>query len=233
MIELNVPRGVRGVMTTREGGISKGMYGSFNLGTHVDDDPVRVEHNRARLAYQLGVELAWMNQVHGTQCAYRTAATLIPTADAQWTEQSEIGLCVGVADCLPVGLVKRDGSAVAVAHAGWRGLAAGVIENAAEPLADQVQAILGPCIGPRAFQVGPEVRQAFVDQHSDWSEFFVADRDDRFLADLRGLARARLHRLGIEVIQDIDECTFSHPERWFSYRREAPGGRMAMVLWLG
>ena len=117
MIELNVPRGVRGVMTTREGGISKGMYGSFNLGTHVDDDPVRVEHNRARLAYQLGVELAWMNQVHGTQCAYRTAATLIPTADAQWTEQSELGLCVGVADCLPVGLVKRDGSAVAVAHA--------------------------------------------------------------------------------------------------------------------
>jgi len=96
-----------------------------------------------------------------------------------------------------------------------------------------VQAILGPCIGPRAFQVGPEVRQAFVDQQSDWSEFFVADRDDRFLADLRGLARARLHRLGIEVIQDIDECTFSHAERWFSYRREAPGGRMAMVLWLG
>ena len=232
MIELQVPAGVRGVMTTREGGISKGDYASLNLGTHVEDDPVKVEFNRARLTQRLGVPLAWMNQVHGVDCVYRSAAANIPTADAQWTDQSQVALCVGVADCLPVGLLRRDGSAVAVAHAGWRGLAAGVIESAAEPLGGDLQAILGPCIGPTNFQVGPEVREAFVEQEASWQRYFSPDRDDRFLADLRGLARARLDRLGIPVIQDIDQCTVEHQDTWFSYRRQPPGGRMAMILWL-
>lgn len=233
MIELNVPRGVRGVMTTREGGISKGMYASLNLGSHVNDDPARVEHNRARLQHQLGVQLAWMNQVHGTDCVYRTGVSMVPTADAQWTDQPEIALCVGVADCLPVALFKTDGSAVAVAHAGWRGLAAGVLENTAEPMGGSIQAIMGPCIGAMQFQVGEEVRQAFVDLDPDNAEFFRADQSSKFLADLRGLARRKLDALGIEVVQDINECTVTQADRWFSYRREAPGGRMAMVVWLG
>lgn len=232
MIELNVANGVRGVMTTREGGISKGEFASFNLGTHVGDDPVKVEFNRARLSARLGVPLLWMNQVHGTECVYRTRSGVLPTADAQWTDQSEVGLCVGVADCLPVGLFALDGSRVAVAHAGWRGLAAGVIENACEPMQGQVGAILGPCIGPAAFEVGPEVRQAFIDQRADWDEFFVPTAQGKFLGDLRGLARARLFDLGIPVVQDIDECTVGQPDRWFSYRRQPPSGRMAMVLWL-
>ena len=154
MIELNLPAGVRGVMTTRSGGISKGQYASNNLGAHVQDDPVKVEFNRARLTARLGVPLAWMNQVHGHQCAYRTAPDNVPTADAQWTDQKNIGLTVGVADCLPVGLAQSDGQAIAVAHAGWRGLAEGVIESALEPLQGDVVAVLGPCIGPGAFQVG-------------------------------------------------------------------------------
>ena len=232
MIELRVPAGVRGVMTTREGGISKGPYASFNLGTHVDDDPVKVEFNRARLRSRLGVSLAWMNQVHGNDCVYRSAADNVPTADAQWTDQSEVGLCVGVADCLPVGLIRQDGTAVAVAHAGWRGLASGVIESAAEPLGGEVIAVLGPCIGAQSFQVGPEVRQSFIDADESSADFFKADHGDRFLADLRGLARRRLERLGIAVVQDIDECTVLQSDHWFSHRRESPSGRMAMVLWL-
>ena len=231
MIELNLPAGVRGVMTTRAGGISKGQYASNNLGAHVQDDPVKVEFNRARLTARLGVPLAWMNQVHGHQCAYRTAPDNVPTADAQWTDQKNIGLTVGVADCLPVGLAQSDGQAIAVAHAGWRGLAEGVIESALEPLQGDVVAVLGPCIGPGAFQVGPEVREAFVSQNPAWSHFFMPDLGDRFLANLRGLALARLSDLGVQVVQDMDQCTVSDPETWFSYRRESPGGRMAMVLW--
>ena len=224
-----LPQGIAGWMSTRSGGASQGMYTSLNLGDHVGDDADSVAQNRRVVENYVACPLAWLNQVHGTDVIYRSDPTEVPQADAQWTDQKELGLCIGVADCLPVGFARQDASAVAVAHAGWRGLCGGVLENTAQALGGELLACLGPCIGPRAFQVGPEVRDAFCDLDAASGVHFVPD-NGKYLADLRGLAKRRLAAIGIPIVSDLDQCTVEQPERWFSYRRQSPGGRMAMVL---
>ncbi|MGB0957768.1 MAG: peptidoglycan editing factor PgeF, partial [Litorivicinus sp.] len=212
------------------GGVSTGQWDSLNLGTHVHDSPVAVAINRQRVTHSMGAPLAWMDQVHGVDCVQRTDSQGIPEADAQWTEAAGLALAVGVADCLPVGFCADDGSRVGVAHAGWRGLAGGVIEATAAAMGGSLIAVLGPCIGQAAFQVGPEVREKFCNADPAAASAFVADDDGRWRCDLRAIARQRLKTLGIEVVYDIDECTYANPDRWFSFRRHRPGGRMALVM---
>lgn len=218
-------------MTTRQGGVSTGQYSALNLGTHVQDDPQHVAKNRQRVQDHVGRPLAFLTQVHGTWVEDRTSPAGAPEADAQVTERSDFALHIGVADCLPVGFAQIDGQKVGAAHAGWRGLLGGVIENTAAHFQRDCVLVLGPCIGPTAFQVGGEVREQFLDTDAALSRFFQPDPEGRFLCDLKGIARHRIARLGIPVVDDIDDCTFTQAERWFSYRRERPGGRMGLVIW--
>ncbi|MDZ7749320.1 MAG: peptidoglycan editing factor PgeF [Halofilum sp. (in: g-proteobacteria)] len=194
--------------------------------------------NRARLAEGLGLpaEPAWLRQVHGTAVVRADAATDLPEADAAWTDAPGVVCAVLTADCLPVVLAADDDSCVAVAHAGWRGLAAGVLEAAVGALpADgaRLRAWLGPAIGPRAFEVGDEVRAAFVDPDPAAAAAFVRSSPDRWLADLYTLARRRLRTAGVTRIDGGGRCTLREPQRFFSHRRDGPDtGRMATLAWL-
>lgn len=231
---------VRVCSTTRRGGFATGLQATFSLDPRPDVDPAVLEANRQRLrsALSLPAEPAWLHQVHGREVVDASAirAGERPEADAVWTDQHRTVCAILTADCLPVALADRDGRAVAVAHAGWRGLAGGVIEAtvAALPVGpERLRAWLGPAIGPRAFEVGPEVRAAFIDADPAAATAFRRGRDDRWLADLYGLARRRLQLFGITDITGGGHCTFSDPERFFSYRRDgAATGRMATLAWL-
>lgn len=239
-VQWAAPPGVGACMTTREGGSSAGPYASFNLGCHVGDDPEAVASNRRALAQALGgVRLQWLSQEHGARVVRATAATLAdePRADAAWTDEPGMACCVLVADCLPVLLSAENGRAVGAAHAGWRGLAAGVVEAALEQVARgagcepaQVVAWLGPCIGPRRFEVGEDVLQAFGGgprfTASGWR-----DGRPRWLADLPGLAADRLRAAGVQSIGDGAACTVEEPSRFFSYRRDGVTGRLAAAVW--
>ncbi len=231
-----VPAGVRAVMTTRRGGVSVGPYASFNLATHVGDDERAVAANRHRLRHALGLpaEPAWLEQVHGT-----TVAVLERehpgAADAAVTTRRGQVCAVLVADCLPVFLAGRAGDRVGVAHAGWRGLAGGVIEATVAALdcePGSLVAWLGPSIGPDAFEVGGEVREAFLDRDAQAAGAFRAGRAGRFLADLPALARRRLAALGIHDVRGGGLCTHADPGRFYSYRRDGVTGRMAALAWL-
>lgn len=210
----------------------------FNLALHVGDDPVRVERNRQQLqaALPAPARLAWLQQVHGVAVA-RADDESVPEADALWTDEPGLACCVLTADCLPVLLCTADGARVAAAHAGWRGLAAGVLEASVAALGgDSCFAWLGPAIGAKAFEVGPEVRSAFVDaMHPADTDatlrcFAPSIRDGHYFADLHGLARLRLRHLGVEHISAVDACTYSQPARFFSYRRDGQTGRMASFI---
>ncbi|HEY1075681.1 MAG TPA: peptidoglycan editing factor PgeF [Fontimonas sp.] len=231
------PPGVRTLQTLRGGGSSAAPYDSLNLASHVGDDPAAVAANRERLraALQLRQPLQWLRQVHGVQVASLPAAEPEPEADAAWTRQPGVPCAVLTADCLPVLFSAVDGSAVAAAHAGWRGLADGVLEAtiAALPVAPRrLQAWFGAAIGPQAFEVGPEVRARFVGEDAALSACFRQGRDDRWMADLYALARARLQRAGIAAIYGGNRCTYSETGDWFSYRRAARCGRMASLIWI-
>ena len=243
--------GVKACMTDRTGGVSAAPRDTMNLGDHVGDDPRAVAENRLRLAQRTGVHPVFMDQVHGTQvlCLAPDTPDGLP-ADACWTAQPGVACTVMVADCLPVLLCDARGHWVAAAHAGWRGLAGqgghGILESlwqslqAAGAQAEHTLAWLGPCIGPQAFEVGPEVRDAFVQQNRLWADCFVRAEADRFMADLPGLARLRLQGLGIHRLQgndsQLDWCTFSQASRFFSHRRDSrvlgSTGRMAACIWL-
>ncbi len=229
--------GVRAAFSLRQGGVSAGPYAALNLATHVGDDPVAVAENRRRLVQGLGLpaEPCWLDQVHGTRVvAAEQAAT---TADGSWADRPGVVCAVMVADCLPVLLADRAGGLVAAVHAGWRGLQAGVLDEAVgqlrsrRPAAD-LQAWLGPCIGPDAFEVGPEVRQAFADRRAGHARAFRPGRGDRWLADLQSLARGELAALGVGQITACARCTVAEAGAFFSYRREPRCGRMAAVIWL-
>lgn len=230
------PAGVRGAVTTRAGGVSAGRYDSLNLATHVGDDADAVAENRRRLraALALPSEPAWLTQVHGRDVAV-LPGPLPPAADAAVTRRRGAVLAVLVADCLPVLLASRDGDAVGVAHAGWRGLAAGVIEAAVRALgADPAKLLawLGPCIGPAAFEVGPEVREAFVAADPAAAGEFAPGRAGRFQADLPALARRRLAACGVREVHGGGWCTHADAARFYSYRRDGETGRMAALVWL-
>jgi YfiH family protein len=229
------PAKVKTCVTTRSGGISAMPFDSLNLGEHVGDDPQAVAKNRQRLVSLLGCKPAWLQQVHGVAVAEANPA-LVLEADASWTSTAGIACTVMTADCLPVLFCDRVGTRVAAAHAGWRGLAAGVLESTLEQLAvpvDQVLVWLGPAIGPKAFEVGAEVREAFVAQQRQATAAFLPSANpDKFMADIYQLARFRLAACGVDAVYGGDFCTYSDL-RFFSYRRSVQTGRFASMIWLG
>ncbi|MET0067677.1 MAG: peptidoglycan editing factor PgeF [Candidatus Thiodiazotropha sp.] len=229
------PPRVHARMTTRNGGVSQGVYASLNLGDHVGDDAQRVQRNRQRLAAAAGLpaEPVWLKQVHG--CDLVEAGEPGCEADAAFTQRDGVVCAVLTADCLPLLLCDRSGQAVCAVHAGWRGLAAGVIERALsrfEAPAAALLAWMGPAIGPAAFEVGDEVRQAFIDVDQGDARAFQPAKPGHWWADLYLLARFRLMRAGVGFIGGGDYCTVTDRERFFSYRRDGVTGRMASLIWL-
>lgn len=241
-----VPAHVRAVMTTRVGGVSSGARGALNLAAHVGDDPAAVARNRSLVRESLALpgEPLWLRQVHGTAVVRheafarggtRGAPHDAPEADAAVAFEPGRVLAIMTADCLPVAFATRAGDRVGAAHAGWRGLAGGVLERTVEALAAdpaELVAWLGPAIGPNAFEVGVEVRDAFVADDVAAAGAFTANARGRWQADLYALARLRLERLGVGSVYGGGTCTHADAERWFSYRRDRDAGRMAMLVWL-
>lgn len=230
------PEHVRAFVTCRTGGVSTGAYASLNLGTHVGDDPDAVAENRRRVAERLGLpsEPRWLEQVHGTTILDLDRDGPAP-ADGAVTGRPGVVCVVVTADCLPVLLTNRHGTRVGVAHAGWRGLAAGVVENAVRALGSppsEILAWLGPAIGPGAFEVGDEVRAAFAAAGFETADAFVRNARGRWQADLYTLARQSLARSGVTAVYGGGACTYTDAERFFSHRREAPCGRMASLVWI-
>jgi hypothetical protein len=225
---------VRALVTTRAGGVSGGKFASLNLSAHVGDDPRCVARNRAILCACLPAEPAWMKQVHATTVIDPEQATPETEADAAVTRRPGSVCVVMTADCLPVFLSDRAGRAAGIAHAGWRGLAAGVIESVVQALGvppSEMIAYLGPGIGPLRYEVGEEVRRAFVDKDPGAAPSFVPTRDGKCFADLYALARRRLAAAGVSEVYGGGFCTASD-ERFFSFRRDRTTGRMASLLWL-
>lgn len=228
------PSHVRACVTTRGGGRSQEPFESFNLGDHVGDDPAVVTENRQRLHDALACRPAWMSQVH-SNTAVEADPSACPVADASWTSAAGIACAVLTADCLPVLFCDMDGTRVAAAHAGWRGLAAGMLEATVAAMGGsgaQIMAWLGPAIGPNAFEVGVEVREAFVSQHPAAADAFVPSSNaGRYMADLYQLARIRLAACGVTAVFGGGFCTFSDP-RFYSYRCAARTGRFASLVWI-
>jgi YfiH family protein len=228
------PRGVRALITTRSGGVSSGPYASCNLGLRTRDAPAAVAENRRRLRALLPQEPKWLTQVHGTRVVNADELTGMPQADASFSYRVGTVCAVLTADCMPLLLCDRDGSAVAIAHAGWRGLCGGVIEETISRMgiaADHLLAYMGPAIGPAAFEVGDDVRDAFVARDAAAAAALAPHRPGKWLADLYQLARQRLHHSGVTQIHGGGLCTYSDTTRFFSYRRERDSGRMASVIW--
>lgn len=238
----DLPPEVGAAMSTRDGGVSAGAWTSLNLGAAVGDDARAVTENRARFAQALGALPVFLDQVHGTRvvrvdraAAERTEAP--PRADASLTTEPGVACTVLVADCLPVLLAAPAGRGVAAAHAGWRGLAGGVVEAALHALCeaaacqpDEVSAWLGACIGPRRFEVGADVVQAFGATPGRFVE--RPGIAGKWLADLPGLARDRLRAAGVRRVSGGDWCTVEERSRFFSFRRDVVTGRMAAAIWL-
>lgn len=231
------PPSVRALSTTRIGGYSTGPYLGFNLGIRTADNPASVRANRDLLARTAGLpaEPCWLRQVHGRRVIEAGGSGEDHDADASVSRRPGPVCVVTTADCMPVLLCDRAGTAVAAAHAGWRGLAAGVVESALEALdrdpAD-VLAWLGPAIGPEVFEVGPEVREAFLERDPDADVCFRPSPAGRWLADLYALGRRRLAGAGVREVWGGGWCTYTDSARFFSYRREKESGRMATMIWL-
>ncbi len=227
-------KSVRAIQTTRHGGYSVGKYASMNLATHVHDRIDSVQQNRRLLRAYLPSEPIWLEQVHGVTVinAAKPQSNLI--ADAAFSHQKNVVCVTMTADCLPVLFCNQSGSLVAAAHAGWRGLSNGILEatvSAMQVPVNTIMAWLGPAIGPKAFEVGDDVRQAFVKQQVSAEKAFVA-MGGKWLADIYHLARLRLVEMGVTQIYGGEYCTMSDSERFFSYRREPVSGRMASLIWL-
>lgn len=232
----SVPGRVRVLLTTREGGVSRAPYASFNLGDHVGDAPAAVAANRARLRRQLPAEPLWLSQVHGVTVADAETAGGVPVADAAVARSPGRACAVLTADCLPVLFCDDAGTVVGAAHAGWRGLSAGVLEATVARMGvapGTIRAWLGPAIGPAAFEVGDEVREAFVRDDPGAAAAFVGGaRAGKWMADLFMLARRRLARTGVARIDGGGVCTYADARQFYSYRRDAVTGRFASLIWL-
>ena len=227
------PPRVKSLMTTRAGGVSGAPWASLNLGDHVGDDPAHVAANRARLRQQLPADPGWLKQIHSTTVVEAGAGLL--EADAAFTRRAATVCAVLTADCLPVLLCNRTGSVVAAAHAGWRGLAGGVLEASVAAMQvppSEIMAWMGAAIGPQAFEVGDEVRQAFIAQHPEAAEAFLQHAPGKWLADIYQLARIRLNQVGVQAIYGGERCTFNETDSFYSYRRDGVTGRMASLIWL-
>jgi len=230
----SAPANVRALVTTRAGGFSQAPWGSFNLGDHVGDDPATVAANRRQLRQHLPAAPVWLKQVHGMTCLDAQHADH-QEADATFTRSADVVCAVLTADCLPLLLCDAAGSVVAAVHAGWRGLAAGVIESTVRTMGvpgEQLLAWLGPAIGPLHFEVGAEVRETFATQHPQAAQAFTRHAQGKWRCDIYLLARQRLAALGIYRIASADFCTVRETERFYSYRRDGVTGRMASLIWL-
>lgn len=229
------PVRVRAFVTTRAGGVSAGSYASFNVGDLTEDDPAAVAENKRRLATLVPGPVRWLRQVHGARVVHADAVDGLVEADASHTSTPGVVCAVKIADCMPVLLADRAGRHVGVAHAGWRGLSSGVIENTVAalnvPPADLV-AFLGPAIGPQVFEVGDEVRQAFCDVDDRARIAFQAHRPGKWLADLFALGRQCLARCGVTAVYGGGMCTYSNPARFYSHRKNPATGRMAALVWI-
>jgi YfiH family protein len=234
----SVPAGVRAVCSTRMGGVSHGHYESMNLGDHVGDNPEFVAENRAIFERAIGARPVYMTQVHRTGVVTLDGNTEDGIeADGCTTAMRGVACTIMVADCLPVLLATDDGSRVGAAHAGWRGLAGGVVEATVAKLAPAASLIawLGPCIGPEAFEVGDEVKAAFESHDAASARHFKPYREGKWLSDLQALTRVRLQALGVTRIYGNDGtrawCTVSNESRFFSHRRDRISGRFAAAIW--
>lgn len=229
------PPGVRALATTRQGGVSRPPWSSFNLGAHVGDDPQAVAANRALLRAKLPADPVWLAQVHGIRCVDAAFTTPGVEADASYTRQRGVVCAVLTADCLPVLFCDDRATVVGIAHAGWRGLAAGVIEATVAAIAEPgvgLMAWLGPAIGAQAFEVGDEVRDIFVAHDRQAASAFAETAKSKWLCDINHLARQRLSALGVRRVASADCCTVNGKAQWFSYRRDGATGRMASLVWL-
>jgi polyphenol oxidase len=234
----SAPSTVHAVCTLRTGGVSAAPFASLNLGLHVGDAPDAVAENRRRVRASLALpdEPCWLAQAHGTRVADADAdAQTVPgAADAAVTRASGRVLAIQVADCMPVLFASDDGMVVAAAHAGWRGLAAGVLEATVASMQidpRRISAWLGPAIGAQHFEVGAEVRSAFVTEDARAAQGFVGNARGRWNCDLLLLARQRLARLGVGAVSAAELCTYAEAQQCFSYRRDGRTGRMAALIW--
>jgi YfiH family protein len=247
-----VPKNVRALQTTRRGGVSAAPYDSLNLGDHVGDAPQAVARNRQLFSPLLPSEPVWLKQVHGTAVVYADATSCLPQADACIATHRGAVCVVMTADCLPILLCDDAGSVVGAVHAGWRGLCDGVIERTVQAMAVPPQTLmtwLGPAIGPQAFEVGEEVRAAFISKQPQAADAFIPSppaplplageggtvvpgEGKKYLADIYLLARQRLEALSITRIYGGDLCTYTDNTQFFSYRRDGATGRMGSFIWL-
>ena len=247
------PPGVKTVISHRLGGVSSPPFDSFNVASHVEDDPAAVEQNRQTLGTQIeerfsvGPDIQWLNQVHKTQVRVltpqNTKSDKIPEADGAYTSSRNIACAVLTADCLPVLMCNKQGTEVAAVHAGWRGLAAGILTEALlrfRSPPEHVQCYLGPAISQSAFQVGKDVHDAFCEAATSRtyaehpSSAFVSEPNvsGKLYADIYRLARSELRGAGVRDISGGDYCTFSERERFYSFRRDGSTGRMASLIWI-
>lgn len=230
------PKNVKAFASSRVGGFSTTPYQGLNLGAHVGDDLSIVEKNRDWLAQQAKMPSApiWLNQTHSNVVAQASAPTKqVLNADGVFTSSSQVVCSAMTADCLPVLLTNTQGTQVAAVHAGWRGLANGIVENALELFSGEVMAWLGPAIGPQAFEVGEDVLQAFVDFDSQAHQAFTPrDIEGKWLADMSKLATQRLNKLGVTQVFDSGLCTFQDKNDFYSYRRDGVTGRQATFIWI-
>lgn len=231
------PKNVKAYATLRTGGVSLPPYQQLNLGRSTQDDPAAIAKNRALLQSVLALpsEPIWIKQTHSTTALPALPEHRLKECDATYTDQPNRVCIVLTADCIPVLLCHREGTHVAAIHAGWRGLANGVIEATLKNLNlpnNQLLAWLGPAIGPSAFEVGPEVREQFLHVHPEAEFAFVPSPNQRWLANLYALATLALQKQGVTDIYGGDHCTYSEPEKFFSYRRDGKeSGRMASLIW--
>lgn len=235
------PANVHALQTTRHGGISLAPYNSLNLGSHVQDDALHVAHNRQLLSQFVPSEPVWLNQIHGIRVVDAASADCVPDADASFTTRHNVVCVTMTADCLPILLCDKAGTAVASIHAGWRSLCDGIIEKTVQKMpvdSHDLMAWLGPAIGPQAFEVGGEVRAQFIakDAQTEVAFKLLNAEEDKWLADIYQLASQRLNRLGLSQIyaggQQENYCTFTDEQRFFSFRRDNLTGRMATLIWL-
>ena len=234
---------IQSLITTRNGGFSAGSFASLNLGLHVGDDAQLVQLNRQKLRQRLPSDPVWLNQVHGTHIHVVADAQqgLAPTADACVTNQPGTVLMIMTADCLPVLFATQDGMVIGAAHAGWRGLLAGVLEQTIQAMrflspGGVIECHYGPAIGPNQFEVSADVRDAFVDHDRANASAFVARQgteQPKWLADICRLATLRLRKVDVICLDQTAPCTVTEPNRWFSYRRDGKTGRMASCIWIG
>lgn len=233
------PANVKSLQTTRIGGKSVAPYDSLNLGGHVGDEPLTVAANRQLLNQYVPSEPLWLNQVHGLDIVSAHEASCLPSADGAYTDKKGAVCAVMTADCLPVLLCNTLGTEVAAIHAGWKGLLDGVIEAGVAKMqspSSEIMAWFGPAIGPNAFELGNDVRDAFIQHHELAVEAFVKVTNypgqDKWLGNIYQLATQRLNRLGVNQIYGGGLCTHTDASRFFSFRRDGVTGRMATLIWL-